>query len=419
MSDEIKGEIAMLMERGLVRTYGEKTGRLLDLESMAKTIQGLNKRRVDIVAPRKALTAAGNGNLFFNFGSIKDYLPTTVALGQVAAKTRIPAEFLRENAVRYPALAANMINTWWKDDAVANREGTTKARKERMKAEDMKQLYRLFDPPEPNMVLEAPPFTPLARGILRAVLSSRYLIVNNADVLGFVMGLIEKAGVKTDPSGSFNDERMHVRFKVRDMAATIQFKNKGKGHEAIRVPCGASFLLTNSDVGIGALTVVPELEVFSCTNLVRSVESLAQIHVGREYDEMGVLTNETIQAMTSSLFLRIRDVVQTLLTEDSFQKVADKFAEFAGNPIERVSDVVENVTEKFSLGEDVGRKILDKYAESGMANRFGLAQAITFQAHQFREDDFEKALALEDAGSKILRMPETQFRKELAVVREK
>lgn len=413
-------ELELLQETGLVQTYGKRTGKLLDLDTLATTIRGLNERRMDVIAPRKAFQAEGNGVLSFTFGSGKSYMPTTVALRQLAEKTKVPADFLRENAVRHPNLAADIVNTWWKDDFVANREGTARARKEKVRAEEMKQLFRLFEPPKvPDPTGFTKLFSEKTYGVLRAILSNRYLIVNNSDVLGFVMGLLEKAGVKTDPSGSLTDERMYVRFKIRDVAATIQFKGKGKGHEMIREPCGASLLLSNSDVGVGKLNLIPELDVFSCTNLMRTTEALAQIHVGQEYDEMGVLSPETVRSMTESLFLRIRDVTETLLTAESFQSVADRFSEFAGCPVENASTVIENVTTKFSLDEETGRKILDKFASEGMANRFGLAQAITFQAHAVREDDFEKALLLEDVGSKILRMSEPQFRKELSVAREK
>jgi hypothetical protein len=399
--------IKELIDQGVVQPYGSRTGKCLDFGELVGTIKKYNNRRADIVAPRSAFfpvtvrTVEGATTPRLGFSIVNDpdtYYPTNTALSQVSEKTRIPLEFLRANIAKYPSIAADMLSAWWLDDDLANHEGTTKARKAKVEAKSVRQLFRLFKPEGDSS------------GVLRAVLSSKYLIINNMDVAGVVLEEIEKAGVKPEAHGALTDEKMHVRFKMHDIGATIEFPGKGRGHEHVRIPCGASLLMSNSDVGMGRCVLAQELEIISCTNMARSTESLQQIHIGRELDDLGLLSQETIQKQCSATLSRLRDVTRASLSEEGFKRLAARLSAQAGMPVDNAALAIENVTNKYSLGEDTGRHILDRYVEEGLANRFGLFQAITFQAHAVREDNFEDSLYLEDVGSKILAMPEPDFR---------
>lgn len=396
---------APLFENGLVKSFGRHTGHHLDQGALERLITDMNDRRLDVVADRRSVQATVDNNGLFglNIAGMDDtFRLTTVAARQLSEKTKIPLDFMRENIARYPSLAATMVNTWWTDDQVVNRVGSARARKRTVQAQDMMHLIRLFRAGD----------TP---AVMRAILSNRYMVVNNSDIMSFMHALVTKSGIAAQMTGSFTDEKMFVRFRMPDVTSAIEFKNRGKGHEPVRIPCGASLLVSNSDVGIGRLVVQPELEVIVCSNLLRVTESLSQIHVGRELEDMGVLSDDTVRRMTEALFGRLRDVATATLSQDTFDRLADNFSRNAGLPVSNAVTVVQNVTKKFGLGEDLTQRILDKFVDEGMANRFGLAQAVTFQAHAFRDDDFEKATLIEDAGSKLLAMPEATFQKELTV----
>lgn len=393
----------LLTENGITHTHGKLTNRTLEMDALLRAVREVEQRRLDIVAARSQVKAVGDPFGIKVDGDARVFSPTPVALKQVADHTRIPLEFLRNNVGKYPELAANMVNTWLKDNDAGNRMGTSRARKNTVVAEHMKQLFRLLV--GTNNV-----------NVFRAMLSSKYMILDNSDVLASVLQEVQTLPAPPSISGSLTDEKMYVRMKMPDISATISFPGKGKGHERVYIPCGASLLLQGSDVGLGRTVVCPELEVITCSNLMRSTEALAQIHLGQEYADMGALSRETLRKMNMAMLGRVRDVTRTLLTADTFQRVADLFSENAGKPVENARAVVENVTAKFSLSEETGKSVLDRFIEEGMGNRFGLAQAITFQAHAIREDDFEGATHLEDIGSKILTMPEKKFQAELVQV---
>jgi hypothetical protein len=114
----------------------------------------------------------------------------------------------------------------------------------------------------------------------------------------------------------------------------------------------------------------------------------------------------------------MRDVIKACLEAEKFQKIADLFAENAGWPIDHAEETVQNITDKFSLTEEMGKGILSKYIEESSehgANRFAMAQAITFQAHEYEDTDYEKATVLQEVGSNVLRMPQEAFAKTIDV----
>jgi hypothetical protein len=251
------------------------------------------------------------------------------------------------------------------------------------------------------------------------MLSPGYRIIDNHDVAGVTLGEIDKA--KRDDiamTGSLSERRMYLDFTLSDMRAMINFPGKGKGHASINVPCGAGLRIQNSDVGLASLLVVPTLMVWYCTNLYTATEELAQIHIGSDYKDMDVLSADTIRDMNKALFSRMRDVIQACLIAEKFQTIADLFAENAGWPIDNPQDAVQNITDKFSYSEELGESILAKFIEESQENgssRFAMAQAITAQAHEHKDSDFEFAAALQGHGSEILRMPQEEFAKTIDV----
>lgn len=44
-----------------------------------------------------------------------------------------------------------------------------------------------------------------------------------------------------------------------------------------------------------------------------------------------------------------------------------------------------------------------------------MSQAMTFQAHDLAETDYDRAVALQEAGSELLRMPQEAFAKQIDV----
>jgi len=400
MNSNEENPLGMLMEAGVVKPYGAYTNRLLDMPTIVKIMTSHDQLRQDMVVQRGQIDAgldAETNRLVFNFGNCGRFFPTQGAVRQIAEKAKIPVDFLRENIRKYPDLAATMVNKWLKDDEVVNMIGTSRERRVKVDAMGQKQLVRTFKKGEN---------TP---GVLRAILSSKYLIVNNTDILAEAITVIERRKLKVTAHGTLTDDNMHVRFKCPDIANEVQFKNKGVGHEMVKIPCGASLLLQGSETGMGSIVVAPEIEFFVCSNLARSSEALTQIHLGKEYDDMGMLSDETVKKMSMAIFARMKDIISATLTIDGLKKLSERMFMFAGEKVEKAQTVIENVTDKFGLDKDSTKSVLDRFIQEGRNCRFGLSQAFTAEAHKYRGEDFQKSLAFEDAGSKILTLKPDAF----------
>jgi len=386
----------------VIKHYGSDTGNFVDLQTFIGMLGRYEKRMHDVIAPREAVMADVDGDNKFGFriqgnGNGHHYQPTDGALRQISELGKIPLAFLRDTASKYPVVATQMVNAWMRDNDVVNRAGTANPRKQAMVAERMKQLWRCFTPSD-----EEP-------GTLRGILSSKYRIVNNVDVAKMALQTIDKSGTKVDIHGALTEDKMHLEIQVKGIGAEITYPGRGTGHQKVRVPCGVAVGIVNGETGLSAYYVEPKLLVEVCSNRLVATETLAMIHVGGDYGDLNVLSADTIRRMNEALMARSHDVLGACLQKESFKKIADLFSEHAAETVDKPKIAVDNITKKFSLSEDLGDSIFEKFMGDGDRNRMGLAMAITAQAHQFRENDYEKANDLEALGSKILRMSRDEF----------
>jgi hypothetical protein len=396
--------ISAEIDNALARTYGNNTNKHLDLVDVVKILKPTYERKKDIIVERSGITAFNNeGTLNFRIDG-DNYAPTNTAVTHISEKTKIPSEYLKATIVRYPALAAQTINTWLIDDDVANKTGTTKEKKHRVNASSKRQLVRLFSPDNGS------------RGIMRALLSPSYLIVDNIDIVASAIEIAQARSKEIKASGSVNDNNMYVRIKIMDLTSELKFKipDLGSGHRMINELVGASVLIRNSDVGMSRLEVVPELDILRCTNLLRTTASLSAVHLGAEYKDMDILSKDTIAAINSTVFKRLRDNINACFDKDSLDRLIAAFREKAGESVENIGVTIDNVTSRFGINKERTNDILNAFMEEASMvgqSRFALAQAVTRQAHTVRENDFEGSLELETAGSMILSMPSKEFHK--------
>jgi hypothetical protein len=399
------------LDDAVVQPYGNRSNRILNAEDLAGTLVKRNRARLDLILRRRDFEAAvvetGDGPRFgFKVSGQGDpFRPTGVGLSQAASLTKVHLDDFRRTAARYPALAADIFNTWWHDADILNRTGTARQRKKKVDPNIHRQLIRNFLPTNGD------------GGVMRAILSSSYRIIDNHDVASVGLDEAAKTGNNLTVSGALSDRTMFLDI-MTDVRSEITFPEKGRGHKMIRVPCGAGLRLKGSDVGLSTLVACPLLMVYSCSNLLVSTEELRQIHIGADYSDLTVLSESTIRKMNESLFARLRDVVRATMVKDEFDKVVEIFSENAGYPVENPRFTIENVSKKFSLPESTGTSILDRFvkeADEVGNSRFALAQAFTAEGREVAETDFERAVGLQEIGSNLLRMAQKDFAKTIDV----
>ncbi len=74
--------------------------------------------------------------------------------------------------------------------------------------------------------------------------------------------------------------------------------------------------------------------------------------------------------------------------------------ESAGVKIEKPIETIKNVTKKYNLSDKDGEIILSNMGTNGDFTKYGLANGVTFLAHEI--DNYDKAYELEKIGGEII-----------------
>jgi hypothetical protein len=171
-------------------------------------------------------------------------------------------------------------------------------------------------------------------------------------------------------------------------------------------------MISNSEVGMGALKVVPFIERLVCTNgLIAEDYSQKKYHVGKavESEHIEMYRDETLQADDRAFFLKVGDTIRGVLQGPFFEAIVNQMKEAAdrfitGDPIKAVEEIATRlrITEKEKGG---GLKHL---INGGDLSQWGVVNAITRTAED--ADDYDRATELESAGGRVLTLGPNDWR---------
>jgi len=242
-------------------------------------------------------------------------------------------------------------------------------------------------------------------GSARAFLSDRYLRLDNFDVAQMVLQAVQDKAV-TDlhfVSSEVTDSRLYMKF------VTPQVQREVKKGDIIQ----AGLVVSNSEIGLGALKVEPLLYRLVCLNGAIMGAALRKYHVGKKNDAEGelerILSDETRAADDAALRLRLRDVMRSALDMDAFSANVDLMAAAQGDAIEgdpvRAVEVLAN---KFTLNQGEQSGVLRSLIEGADLSRFGLLNAVT--AYSQKVQDYDRATELEQIGGQIITINANDWR---------
>ena len=283
-----------------------------------------------------------------------------------------------------------------------------------------------FPPYDGNILLRLLKGDEAADGVLRAVLSPKYKIIDNLDVLLAVMDGIRQAGVQAIPDISdLTERRMHVRFSVPEIAAyaprlldgyrspfegpggvqraggrpgmKLDVGHFGAGHAGLQralaaakaegkdYPPGqepivfAGLKVTNSDVGEGARSIAPEICIQICGNrLTITAEADRVVHLGSLRDE-GVVSwsAETMEKELALITSQAADAVRAFLTPDWFFGKVAEIEAMAGVPVGKPEQLIRDVSKAAGFTQKEADDILAHFLRGGAYTSGGVASAVT------------------------------------------
>ncbi len=286
------------------------TARHADLPDLVEILRGQHAAKLDVVAPARDVHA--EGGLLVVRGATEPRLtvdgvtagdvwlrPTALADAQIADKLTIPITYLRRLRERKLDLYDANVNTW------------------------------LADEPGRRFLARALVSDPAAGGdgggVLRALLSDSFKIVDNLDELMSALQGIRDAGAAVDiTAADLTDARMYVKVRSREVAELApellrDYVSPFTGNRGADNPLVfAGFVISNSEVGHGSFSIAPQLTVQVCDNgmtLTRHV--LREVHLGGRLRDGVIAWRDDTQAAALELVIKqTRDAVTAFLDRD-------------------------------------------------------------------------------------------------------
>lgn len=334
------------------------------LVNLIGTLNQQQEQKNDIVTKGAKITYR-DGQLWIQengpeFTGFRGYAPTELCHAQIAEKLGIPKGYYDRMMKDYPELLSYNINMWLAKD------------------ERIKYLLRTFNVGTENM------------NIARALLSDRFKILDNWDVLHTALKAIKEMGVKVEITKACVTEKkmyLHVICPEVEQQADAFLREYLKTNDAAGNGIISGFVISNSEVGLGSFEIRPRAVIVKCNNgLVGTDERFKRVHLGAKMDEGIQWSNETKNKNIELVMSQVKDAVRTFLSKDYLGKMIDKVAEANNIKLEHPIDTVQNVCHELGISEEDKRDVLRYFISDGDLNASGIFQAITRKAQEVTPD---------------------------------
>lgn len=286
---------------------------------------------------------------------------------QIGARLEIPAKYYDRMRRESPKLLATNINHW-----LAN--------------EPQRRMVRTLD------------------GNVRAFLSDRYQRIENEEVASVVLPILQEFPDVQIASCALTPTKMYIKAVLPKIQSEI-----GVGDYV-----QSGVVISNSEVGMGAVTVEPLVYRLVCLNgMVVNDAKLRANHVGGHAKKTDavyeMLSDEALEADDKAILLKIRDVVRATAYQGYFDQTVDRIRLAASDKIQ--SDpikAVEVLQNKLSLNETEKGGVLRHLIEGGDLSKWGVVNALTRQSQDV--EDYDRATDFERFGGQVLDLPQQNWR---------
>ncbi len=339
------------------------------LNEVIKELQIQSEAKEDFIAPARAMRMQDDGNTFeikhLHSNNRLELDSTKVLHRQIGSVLNIPAKYYDLMQDEKPELLANNINSWFKDMSG-------------------NYMIRTFQYPDEK--------------IGRALLSAQYRRIDNLMIANAVLPMFAGKDQYDVVSCEVTERKLYFKIVNKRLEADVSVGDTVQ----------AGVVVSNSEVGMGAVSINPFVYRLVCTNgMVISEMGNRKTHVGRVQeaieDNYSIVTNETQEAEDYALALHIRDLVKAAIDESMFKRVVAHLKKSTKDKIEGDPGEVIRLSGKvydFTNMEKTG--ILRHLVEGGDLSKYGLSNAVTRTSQDIK--DYDRATELEGIGWKIATM---------------
>ncbi len=353
------------------------TSRNASLSDMVALLQRQHDAKLDVVVPARDLRMTdgdlhieGIGEPTITLEGVTPargvFRPTLTCDGGIADKLGIPSQYLRRMRDEHVGLLDHNVNTWLAD------EPTKRYLIRNLRGGDGQP------------------------GIARALLSEKYKITDNLDVLMAVLEGIRRTGVHTQISRcDLTERRMYVKVRSPEVAACAprlleDYRSPFSGLRGADNPLVfAGFVISNSETGHGSFSITPQITIEVCDNgMTFTRDAMREVHLGGRLADGVIRWSADTQGAALDLVVKqARDAVSAFLTRDFVDaKIAQVEAE-AGIPVRDVEATLEFVGKQLRFTTDQQTTILNHFIDGGDRSCGGVLHAVTSTAQTLADAD--------------------------------
>jgi len=233
-------------------------------------------------------------------------------------------------------------------------------------------------------------------GNARAFLSDRYRRIDNYEIAQAVLPIIAEMPNARVESCEVTENRMYLKVVNPRLEMDV-------------VPgdtVQAGIVISNSEVGLGSVSVMPMLYRLVCANgMIAADSGQRKYHVGRQNENDWEIFSDATLALDDQAFMaKLADIVRTAVDAAKFATIVDRLRETTELKFTApVADVVELTASRFGFNKAENDGILQHLIEGGDLSLYGLGNAVTRTANDL--DNYDRATDLERVGYQVITMP--------------
>jgi hypothetical protein len=248
----------------------------------------------------------------------------------------------------------------------------------------------------------------------RAFLSDRYSIRDNMDLMDSILGKLSNDNCVVKSCG-ITDNRMYLKVATPRLEAEVKLND----------PVQAGLVISNSEVGLGALRIDFLIYRLACLNgmiVSRNYHGLSRRHVGRrnvigDHNVEMMLSDNTRREEDKVFWMKVRDMIDTVLNPANFQEIVSMLTQTTQRTIDPTANpekVVEVAAKRLELTDTERSGVLQHLlSDNEGMTQYGLMNAVTAMSANI--ESYDRATELEAVGGQVAAMSEAQFNHLVAV----
>lgn len=335
------------------------------LEAIVNKLTIQSKQKEDFVVPSGFIRYDGISGLL-NINNEFDYGVTEHTHFQIAQKLEIPGGYYNKMRIDNQDLLAININSWL-------------SRKEKTK-----YLLRTFNYSEEGI-----------NNVCRAMLSDRYAILDNMDVLLTALEAIKKTGIHVEIiKAEVTERRMYLHIvspEIHIEATELlngYLENEKIETDMLHKGIISGIIISNSEVGLGTFEIGAAAQIIVCKNrMVDRSSKFRKVHLGSRLDNGIVNWSQNTKNKNYELIMaQVQDSVKTYLSKEYLGQLTTKLFKHKEEKIENPNSVIQAISNELMIGDQHRQNILKYFYRDGDDSAFGLMNSFTRESQTMLPD---------------------------------